>query len=53
MAKQIAYGEDARKALMKGIDQISLIPLKSHSDLRAEMLFLIKSSVLRSSQMTV
>lgn len=52
MAKQIAYGEDARKALMKGIDS-SLIPLKSHSDLKAEMLFLIRSSVLRSSQMTV
>ena len=23
MAKQIAYGEDARKALMKGIDQLA------------------------------
>lgn len=52
MAKQIAYGEDARKALMKGIDQLA-DTVKSHSDLRAEMLFLIKSSVLRSSQMTV
>lgn len=41
MAKQIAYGEDARKALMK-VSTSSLIPLKSHSDLRAEMLFLIK-----------
>lgn len=52
MAKQIAYGEDARKALMKGIDQPA-DTVKITLDLRAEMLFLIRSSVLRSSQMTV
>ena len=49
MAKQIAYGEDARKALMKGIDQLA----DTVKITLGEMLFLIKSSVLRSSQMTV
>ena len=53
MAKQIAYGEDARKALMKGIDQLADTVKITLGYLRAEMLFLIRSSVLRSSQMTV
>ena len=52
MAKQIAYGEDARKALMKGIDQLA-DTVKITLGPKAEMLFLIRSSVLRSSQMTV
>ena len=38
MAKQIKYGEDARRALESGVNQL------------AEMLFWTKSSALRSSQ---
>ncbi len=52
MAKQIAYGEEARKSLMKVLTSL-LIQLKSHSVLRAEMLYLTKSTALRSSQTTV
>lgn len=35
MAKQIAYGEEARKALMNGVNQLA-DTVKSHSVPRAE-----------------
>lgn len=41
MAKQIAYGEEARKSLMKGIDQLA-DTVKSHSARRAGTLCSIK-----------
>ena len=52
MAKQIAYGEDARKALMKGIDQLA-DTVKITLGPKGRNVVLIRSSVLRSSQMTV
>lgn len=52
MAKQIAYGEDARKALMKGIDQLA-DTVKITLGPKGRNVVLDKSSVLRSSQMTV
>lgn len=38
MAKQIAYGEEARKALLNGINQLA-DTVKSLLDLKAEMSF--------------
>ena len=52
MAKQIAYGEEARKSLMRGIDQLA-DTVKITLGPRAEMLYLTKSTALRSSQTTV
>lgn len=52
MAKQIAYGEEARKALMKGIDQLA-DTVKITLGPKGRNVVLDKSLVLRSSQMTV
>ena len=48
MAKQIKYGEDARKALEKGVNQIA-DTVKITLDQREETLFLTRNSVLLSS----
>ena len=58
MAKDIIYGEDARKALQAGIDKlantvkITLGP-KLHLVLKDAMLFLTKNTVHRLLLMTV
>ena len=51
MAKQIIYGENARKSLQAGIDQLANT-VKVTLGRRAAMLCSAKSTVLRSSPMT-
>lgn len=49
MAKQIAYGEEARKSLMRGIDQLA-DTVKITLGPKGRNVVLDKSTVLRSSQ---
>ena len=46
MAKQIVYGEDARKALLSGIDQLANT-VKVTMGRRAAMSFLARNTALR------
>lgn len=43
MAKELYYGEEARRKLQAGVDQLANT-VKLHLDLRAEMCFLKRSS---------
>lgn len=52
MAKQIAYGEEARKSLMRGIDQLA-DTVKITLGPKGRNVVLDKSTALRSSQTTV
>lgn len=52
MAKDIIYGEEARKALQSGIDKLANT-VKITLAPRAEMLFSIKNTAHRSLQTTV
>ena len=49
MAKQIIYGEEARKALLSGINQLA-DTVKITLGPKAATLYWIRSLVLRSSQ---
>ena len=51
MAKEIKFGEDARKALQSGVDQLANT-VKVTLGQREETLFLTRNTALRSSQMT-
>ena len=51
MAKQIIYGEDARKALMSGVNQLA-DTVKITLGPKGATLSLTRSSVLRSSRTT-
>lgn len=52
MAKQIAYGEEARKSLMRGIDQLA-DTVKITLGPKGRNVVLDKSTALRSSQTMV